>query len=128
MARPARAATPAASPKARRARPARAPAARRSGRGTTPPTRARPLRPRADRSRQVLPHVPRPELDAVAVGIRDVDGAPSSVGERDLLDLAAAVAQPRDAGVVVVLLDVERVVDVHAAAAARDPDPRQPQA
>ncbi|TML50640.1 MAG: hypothetical protein E6G23_00680 [Actinobacteria bacterium] len=37
------------------------------------------------------------------------------------------LAQPRDGGVVVGLLDVHRVVDVNTTAACRDPDLRRPE-
>src|SRR5215211_524768 len=79
-------------------------------------------------SAQVLRHVPRPHLDYVPVGVVDVGGAAVAVRELDLLDLLAALAQPRHGGVVVLLGDLHREVNVQSAAAARQADLRPPQA
>ena len=81
------------------------------------------------RPAQVAGDVPRPQLDEVVVGVVDVGRARVRAGlERVLADVEAGRVQRRDRGVVVRFGDVQREVDVDAAAAALQADLRAPQA
>lgn len=71
--------------------------------------------------------VPRPQLDDVTVGIRDVERA-ARLAEIFFVGLVVVLAQAGNRGLVVGLLEVHRVVDVKAAAAVGDPDLRPPEA
>src|SRR5436190_1141072 len=82
-------------------------------------------RPRSGRSRGgMLPmqtaYIAGPELDHVAVRVRDIDRARRA--EVVLCDLQPAFLQAFDRRGVVLLVDVHGVVDVDAAATPRDPD------
>jgi hypothetical protein len=73
-------------------------------------------------------HIPRPELDDVAGRIGDVHGPAAVVPvEAVLLRLVAVIAQAGYRRVVFGLGNVERVVDVDAAAAAGEAHERSPQ-
>jgi len=72
--------------------------------------------------------VPRPELDDVAVGIGDVQGATAIVvGERNDFRLASLVSQSLDRGMEIRVVDLHRVVNVESASGLRNPDLRPPE-
>ncbi len=74
-------------------------------------------------------HIPGPTLDDVAIRIGDVQRSSVAVVlERDDFGLVAVAPQPLGCRVELGVVEVEREVNVHTAAAAGDPELRSPQA
>src|SRR5262245_51711076 len=82
-----------------------------------------------NRLRVVCGDVVRPELDHIAIRIRDVRGSPASlVLGRKHLGEQPKLLEPRDQPAETALVNLEGVVDVDATAAVGDPDLRLPKA